>query len=732
MKVKKTSDAKKGGLFVGDSHAEGGIPAIVVDTGQPIEVEGGEIIINKEASKKYWKELSAINQSAGDGVAIPPPAQFSSDVSKYKKGGKISMSALKEGTKHELEHAETIKDYMREGYTVEQVAQSIAKDHLQENPNYYKILNKLKFAKGGEVVCRSCGWHWLESEGGSDTYVCHKCSADNTKFYLKEKPKKLSRGGALTSEQEELYAEWKNLVNMSASELKTFYDSKEGREAGLSVKEAREQGIDRGRTSARWIMKMLGTDVAKWTPIMWKWCKKQISFIKRMRGNQGDLYESDGTKTRKHTSLLIWGHNPEKYKKSDTFEGGGWAGLPKPADFYNESQLKQVDDYMKSLNLKKLKVFRDGRLYGIYWVKNLDDKEAVIRYIYGSRISVDDSLAQGIIRTVKPKFGSPETSEKLKEYGGRSADRSFSYAFVNWIAKELGLDKNWVDSHNTIIDLAYSYQGVFKIPQKGDTTAGQYNSQNIEIVPFAKGGRTIAQTPAPKKDRIYGSKVNPKGSAKDTKSAKSIQFSDTVINALKTKMSDFNSEYPDKKVSLDTLKAIQRRGMGAFSTSHRPNMTRVGWGYARVDAFLRKRGEGKAKKAYIQDDDLLFAKKGLKVPTNPMGDCYMVAGKFALDKITGLNGHTFVGVPYLVHAEVEGQGAIQGIRYGHAWIEDDIMVYDFSNGREIIFPKRLYYSLGNIIEEKPKHFRYTFDEATRKMLDSGHFGAWDLITESGL
>ena len=770
---------------MGDSHAEGGIPAIVVDTGQPIEVEGGEVIINKEASKKYWKELSAINQSAGGGVPIPPPAEFSSDVSRYSKGGKVSISALKEGTKHELEHAETIKEYMREGFTVEEVARSIAKDHLQENPNYYKILNKLKFAKGGEVVCRSCGWHWLESEGGSDTYVCHKCNSDNIKYYKTQKAAKglsvlpllqqdpetgmtgiqememlqqqpfnlrgkadfirrhpeilmLENGGKLSTEKQKLYREWKNLVNMSVSELKAFYDSKEGQEAGLSAKEAREQGIDRGRTSARWVMKMLDTDVAKWTPEMWKWCKKQISFIKRMRGNRGDLYEADGSKTPKHTSLLIWGHNPEKYQKPDSFEGGGWAGLPKPADFYNESQLKQVDDYMKTLNLKKLKVFIDGRLYGIYWVKNVGDKEAVIRYLYGSRISVDDSLAQDIIRTVKPKFGSPETSEKLKEHGGKSADRSFSYAFVNWIAKELGLDKNWVDSHNTIIDLAYSYQGVFKIPQKGDTTAGQYDS-NIEVVPFSKGGRTIAQTPAPKKDRIYGSKVNPKGSAKDAKSAKAIQFDDSVISALKSKMSEFNSDNPDKKVSLDTLKAVMRRGMGAYSVSHRPTISggkpnsRVAWGLARVDAFLRKKGDGKAKKAYVQDDDLLFAKKGMKIPKgNKNGDCYETAGKFALNEIKGLKGHDFVGTPYVVHAEVEGQGAISGIRYGHAWIEDDVMVYDFSNGREIIFPKVLYYHLGKVIQEQPKYFKYTFEEATRKMLDTGHYGSWDLITESGL
>ena len=37
---KETNDAKKGGYFVGQSHAEGGIKAINKDTGQLLEVEG--------------------------------------------------------------------------------------------------------------------------------------------------------------------------------------------------------------------------------------------------------------------------------------------------------------------------------------------------------------------------------------------------------------------------------------------------------------------------------------------------------------------------------------------------------------------------------------------------------------------------------------------------------------------------------------------------------------------
>jgi len=174
----------------------------------------------------------------------------------------------------------------------------------------------------------------------------------------------------------------------------------------------------------------------------------------------------------------------------DSYVGGGNIEL-KPNDYYNESQIQQINDYMQSLNLIKVKVLRDGKLYGIYWLKNINDEYAVIKYQYLGRIFVDDSLAQRMINSIKPKFGSQETNEKLKSVGGKNAYQSFSYAFVNWIAKDLGYNKEWVDNHNTIINISYNYYPynyIFKIPKKGDTTAGQWDSQDIEIKPYEQGG----------------------------------------------------------------------------------------------------------------------------------------------------------------------------------------------------------------------------------------------------
>ena len=448
-KFTKITSGKKGGLFVGKSHAKGGIPAIVVDTGQPIEVEGGEVIINKEASKKYWKELSEINQSAGNGVAIPPPMEFSADVERYKDGGKVTMSAVKQGTEIEMEHAKTIAEFKKQGISLKEVARKIAKDHLKENPNYYKIISKLKLAKGGEVVCRSCGNSWLkhQKDVGMNVFECDSCGSQNSRFYKKGGQTKILS----LPEQEKTYEQWKDLVNMSKPELQKFYNSVEGKQAGLTDSEAKDLGIDNGRTSARWIIKMKDVPFVNWTDEMWRWAKKQINFIKRMSGNKGSLYNEKGVKTRKHTSLLIWGHNPEKYKTGGT---------------------------------------------------------------------------------------------------------------------------------------------------------------------------------------VYD--------------------------------------------------------------------------------------------------------KGSKIPSkNKGGDCYYVAGSIAMkQKLPTFAKEKqypdFNGTPYVVHSEVSGQGAISGLRYGHAWVEDDLYVYDFSNGREIVFPKQLYYAMGNVVEKKPKYYKYTFQEAVDKMLKTGHYGSWELKTESGL
>ena len=100
--------------------------------------------------------------------------------------------------------------------------------------------------------------------------------------------------------------------------------------------------------------------------------------------------------------------------------------------------------------------------------------------------------------------------------------------------------------------------------------------------------KSLSQTPAPKKDRIVGSKVNPKGSASSEKSASQIKLDGKTLIALSNKLKEFREKHSNKNITLNDLKAVYRRGLGAYSTSHRPNITRNGWAMARVNAFLKK------------------------------------------------------------------------------------------------------------------------------------------------
>ena len=125
------------------------------------------------------------------------------------------------------------------------------------------------------------------------------------------------------------------------------------------------------------------------------------------------------------------------------------------------------------------------------------------------------------------------------------------------------------------------------------------------MVKSIKKKRTKAQTPAKPNERIKGSRANPKGSASGSRGG--VELSAKVIKALENMRDEHNDAFDlgVRMVNLGQLKAVYRRGAGAFSVSHRPNMSRNGWAMARVRAFLKLAGRDQRKKAYTGDLDLL-------------------------------------------------------------------------------------------------------------------------------
>jgi hypothetical protein len=125
-------------------------------------------------------------------------------------------------------------------------------------------------------------------------------------------------------------------------------------------------------------------------------------------------------------------------------------------------------------------------------------------------------------------------------------------------------------------------------------------------------GDKSQSTPAPEKDRITGSDKNKEGSAKNASGR--IAVSQAVRAGLQNKVRDHNEamredEKPSwSRTTLGQLLAVYRRGAGAYSTSHRPGVSRGAWAMARVNAYLYLLRNGRPQDAkYVTDNDLLPA-----------------------------------------------------------------------------------------------------------------------------
>lgn len=180
---KKTNDAKKGGFFEGRSHAEGGIKAVNVDTEQPIEVEGNEVIINKKSvgddtmhtfnGKKMTNReiLSQINQSGG-GVAF----EKGGETKKMQDGGLMGTSKLEETAKSVARY-KYFERNMQPDYTdtelsdkadkeIEEIATHLigkAKERYEEDEMF-----KLQVNQGGDKGINSM---YMYMERYADDYI---------------------------------------------------------------------------------------------------------------------------------------------------------------------------------------------------------------------------------------------------------------------------------------------------------------------------------------------------------------------------------------------------------------------------------------------------------------------------------------------------------------------------------------------------------------------------------
>lgn len=371
----------------------------------------------------------------------------------------------------------------------------------------------------------------------------------------------------------------------------------------------------------------------------------------RRKGYARKLYEAANKKLGIHIPFSLNLSEDGRAFKTSVYANGGLLdipNLPNTMNFWHGGNLDDYDDIIAQ---------KSGRYEygaGLYLTTHYD---TAYKYSKGSRklylitvekgVDINDAVLD--YEPVKSFIQKYVVSSKRKEVFSRlerfnKDGKVKAYVFNNILINEKaikpintqelrkflvsnGIDYEIVDNpygwHEKMMVL-YNMTKIVKtvIVKPSDKLTNEM--YNLPTDFYARGG-SLAQTPAPKSDKIYGSDKNKPNTATAGQSKK-IKLSERTIEVLKEKLADFRDKNPSKNnVTLNDLKAVYRRGSGAYSSSHRPTITggapnsRAAWSFARVNKFLKKAAGEAVKKAYVQDDDLLkFDNGGLIAPNgNP-------------------------------------------------------------------------------------------------------------------
>ena len=94
------------------------------------------------------------------------------------------------------------------------------------------------------------------------------------------------------------------------------------------------------------------------------------------------------------------------------------------------------------------------------------------------------------------------------------------------------------------------------------------------------------------------------------------------------------------------------------------------------------------------------------------GNCMQIACENVIDNKDQL----------FCYAYVLGQGELKGQRILHSWNELGDVVFDFSNGKEIIMRKEEYYTRAKIKEKNVT--KQTFNKVIKLMFKTKTYGGW--------
>jgi hypothetical protein len=218
-------DASLGGYFVGKLHKDGGIKMINKSTGQPLEVQGSEVIITAPAVNDQTKHnfngkmmtnreiLSKIN-SDGGGVSFADggdiPAKIHTTDCEYKFGGKLVKdtdiahslgmnSTLKKG-KQQFSSGDTTYDVDAIYNAIKKGKLRLKTKEVETFPMKYPVYDK-NYAENHKIDFRKPNGITVRTESGEDVLIDGNHRMNNAylngrktmKTYYVEDPKQIAK-----------------------------------------------------------------------------------------------------------------------------------------------------------------------------------------------------------------------------------------------------------------------------------------------------------------------------------------------------------------------------------------------------------------------------------------------------------------------------------------------------------------------------------------------------------
>ena len=144
-----TKSEKVGGFMTSQSElvTEDVVPVVSFATKSDYEANKNKLVSKLSEWARKWGQEAIGFEFEGDLYYVPQKFDKGGDVREFDWYQGFKKQQLKKGTEHEMEHIDTIRDFKKKGVSDREVAEAIAKDHLEEDENYYIELDKMESSR---------------------------------------------------------------------------------------------------------------------------------------------------------------------------------------------------------------------------------------------------------------------------------------------------------------------------------------------------------------------------------------------------------------------------------------------------------------------------------------------------------------------------------------------------------------------------------------------------------